>query len=52
MDIAAAISTGDLNDELMIGEGLLPTVLEMNFDSALYPLQYSIFSARNSHHAI
>jgi len=35
MDIAATISTGDLNDELMIGEGFLQTVLEMNFDSAV-----------------
>ena len=37
MDIAATISTGDLDDGIMIGEGFLPTVLEVTFDSVVIP---------------
>jgi hypothetical protein len=34
MNIVAAVSTGGLNDGIMIGEGFLLTVLEMKFDPA------------------
>ncbi|MFZ2224424.1 MAG: hypothetical protein WAV26_07025 [Candidatus Deferrimicrobium sp.] len=34
MNIVAAVSTGDLDDGIMIGERFLPTVLEMEFDPA------------------
>ena len=53
MDIAATISPGDLNDEIMTGEGFLPTVLEMNFDSAVVSspiFRFPRYATRN--HAI
>jgi len=50
MDIAATISTGDLDDGIMIGEGFLPTVLEMKFDSAVIPspiFRFPRYATRN-----